>query len=498
MGFVVSIFAVRKTLAKYFAQENIHSIMKRSLRILSGLALLALMFLVPVSAVKGSTVGSASCSWDAVADPSVSGYKVYWGIQSGVYDHSLDAGNVTQVIIPGFSPGVQYFSAVTAYSNTGGESDYSTEVSFSVSTAVVPATPVITTPPSAAAIVYGQTLASSTLSGGVASVPGSFTFTAPATAPAAGTTSQSVTFTPTDIANYQTVTTVVSVTATVSKTTPSITTLPTATAISYGQTLASSTLSGGAASVPGSFAFTTPAKVPAAGTALQSVTFTPTNTLTYQTVSVSVNVTVNNATVTLGKLAATYDGTSKAATATTNPTGLTVKLTYNGSATAPKSAGSYAVLATIVDATHTGSASGTLVIYAEPILAWRSNHFSADEIAAGLAADTLDADGDGLSNLAEFTLGTDPRGFSPPPLTVTPTALADHFTLSFLARRAAGVGYESRTRKYTVEATTNLANPTSWQPVTGYSNIVGDDQTVTLTLPATLPNQFYRLNVRLE
>jgi len=68
------------------------------------------------------------------------------------------------------------------------------------------------------------------------------------------------------------------------------------------------------------------------------------------------------ATVALGNLAATYDGTAKAATATTVPAGLAVALTYNGSPTAPTNAGSYAALATVTAANYTGSASGTLVI----------------------------------------------------------------------------------------------------------------------------------------
>jgi hypothetical protein len=68
------------------------------------------------------------------------------------------------------------------------------------------------------------------------------------------------------------------------------------------------------------------------------------------------------ATVTLGNLAATYDGSAKAASATTDPAGLTVTLTYDGSATVPTAAGTYSVVATIDDANYEGSASGTLVI----------------------------------------------------------------------------------------------------------------------------------------
>ncbi len=81
--------------------------------------------------------------------------------------------------------------------------------------------------------------------------------------------------------------------------TPSVTTWPTASAIAYGQSLASSTLSGGSATVDGTFAFTTPTTAPAIGTASQSVTFTPVDTTDYVSVTGSVNVTVNPALATL-------------------------------------------------------------------------------------------------------------------------------------------------------------------------------------------------------
>jgi len=67
-------------------------------------------------------------------------------------------------------------------------------------------------------------------------------------------------------------------------------------------------------------------------------------------------------TVTLSNLSATYDGNPHAATATTSPDTVAVSITYDGSATAPTNAGSYAVVATVTDANHTGSASGTLTI----------------------------------------------------------------------------------------------------------------------------------------
>ena len=145
-------------------------------------------------------------------------------------------------------------------------------------------------------LTYGQLSGDAAFSGATASVEGSFAFANPSAA--VGTSSQSVIFTPTDTVNYNTVTRSVSVTVT--KANPTITTAPTATSIAYGQTLEFSTLSGGVASVAGTFAFTTPSTAPNAGTASQSVTFTPTLTANYNTVPTSVSVTVNEALISSG------------------------------------------------------------------------------------------------------------------------------------------------------------------------------------------------------
>jgi hypothetical protein len=73
---------------------------------------------------------------------------------------------------------------------------------------------------------------------------------------------------------------------------PAIFALPTASAITAGQTLSTSTLTGGSASVPGSFAWTAPTTVPA-DSASYDVTFTPMDTAAFESVTLSVNVTVN-------------------------------------------------------------------------------------------------------------------------------------------------------------------------------------------------------------
>lgn len=76
----------------------------------------------------------------------------------------------------------------------------------------------------------------------------------------------------------------------------------------------------------------------------------------------SFTVTKGAASLSLGSLGAIYDGAAKSVSASTTPAGLSVGITYNGSATPPTRSGSYTVSAVVNDANYTGSASSTLVI----------------------------------------------------------------------------------------------------------------------------------------
>ena len=82
---------------------------------------------------------------------------------------------------------------------------------------------------------------------------------------------------------------------TVDKATPTVNTWPTASAITAGQALSASTLSGGGATVAGAFTFDSPTTTPPEGAYSAAVTFTPTAAINYATVSGSVSVTVNPA-----------------------------------------------------------------------------------------------------------------------------------------------------------------------------------------------------------
>ena len=215
--------------------------------------------------------------------------------------------------------------------------------SGSVALTVNKATPTVSAWPTASAITYGQTLASSTLSGGTASVSGAFAWTTSSTAPGAGTPSESVTFTPSDTTDYNTPA-AGSVTVTVNKATPTVSVWPTASAITYGQTLASSTLSGGTASVSGAFAWTTPSTAPGAGTPSESVTFTPTDTTDYNTPAAgSISVTVNKAPLTITASSPTVSYGSSVPTITPSYSGFMNSQTSSVLTTQPTCTTTYTV-----------------------------------------------------------------------------------------------------------------------------------------------------------
>ena len=157
---------------------------------------------------------------------------------------------------------------------------------------VVKATPVVTW--AAPLPISSGTPLSAVQLNATASVPGSFVYTPPAaTVLTVGTYTLSVLFTPTDIANYNTVTATVPLV--VGQSVPVIT-WPTPAPISYGTALSGVQLNA-TASVPGTFAYTPDIGVVLnAGSNTLSVTFTPTDTTNYTTATASVTLVVNKAT----------------------------------------------------------------------------------------------------------------------------------------------------------------------------------------------------------
>jgi trimeric autotransporter adhesin len=162
-----------------------------------------------------------------------------------------------------------------------------------------------------AAITYGTALSATQLNA-TANVPGTLTYSPVAgTVLGAGSQTLSVTFTPTDSANYNGAS--ATTTLTVNKATPTIS-WATPAAITYGTALSGTQLNA-TASVPGAFVY-----APAAGTVLGvgnpilNATFTPTDTANYNNASAITTLTVNPAILTGTVTAAskTYDGNTSA------------------------------------------------------------------------------------------------------------------------------------------------------------------------------------------
>jgi len=370
-----------------------------------------------------------------------------------------------------------------------------------VSSVVSKATPTITTAPTASAITFGQTLASSTLSGGVGSVGGGFAFTPSSTAPNAGTAAQSFTFTPTDSANYNTVTGTVSVT--VNKATPTITTAPSASGITFGQTLANSTLSGGSASTPGTFAFTTSATAPNAGTASQSVTFTPTDSVNYNTATGTVNVTVAQRPLTITAAAASKALGEPDPTLTYSSSGLLAGGSITGSLarSSGETTGSYPIT------------QGTLSAGSNYTISFTGANFVITGLKA--MADSIQKPGDGsalkipvASLLAnDGTLNADGEIVAAPNLTITgaQTSLGAALAIrgQFILFLPTTNGQETLT--YTVSngtatstATVTLTGEASAPPFSlevikrGTAAVSGDSTSVTHDFLG-VPNQTYRI-----
>ena len=363
---------------------------------------------VPVASdiVYGQNLGSSILSAGA---GSVAG-NFAWTTPSTV----LAAGNRTQ--------GVTFTPSDAANYNS---------VTTSVGVKVNKAVPTITTAPTPSVITYNatRTLANVGLSGGVGSVPGIFSWQNSATVLVAGTSTQRAVFNPSENSNYESVT--IDLSVTVNKATPTITSSPVAAQITYGQTLVESSLTGGVASVPGAFAWTTSSATPSAGTIAQSVTFTPSDTINYNTVTTSVNIKVNKAVPTVSVV--------PTASAITQGQALSSSVLTGGSVTGvggASVAGSFAFTSTsTVPAVGTGNQSVTFTPSGSdatnystatvniPVTVIRATTPAEDYLSgAGLSGSdadlAADPDNDGLTNAVEFAFGLNPKSGSGQPILV--------------------------------------------------------------------------------
>jgi hypothetical protein len=87
----------------------------------------AAMFLALVPA--SAEARPITLAWNANPEPTVAGYVIGYGIQSGIYTTLVDVGNVTTFTLD--LPGTQYYLAVRAYNTSGANSAFSAEVADS-------------------------------------------------------------------------------------------------------------------------------------------------------------------------------------------------------------------------------------------------------------------------------------------------------------------------------------------------------------------------------
>ncbi len=75
--------------------------------------------------------------WDANTETNIAGYRVYYGSASRAYVAPISVGNQTTYTVKNLGPGTYYF-AVTAFDTTGAESDFSNEVSKTITGTTIP------------------------------------------------------------------------------------------------------------------------------------------------------------------------------------------------------------------------------------------------------------------------------------------------------------------------------------------------------------------------
>lgn len=192
------------------------------------------------------------------------------------------------------------------------DSKYYEDLTGTAAITVAKATPAVVTVPTVAEREYNPAvaLADSDMTGGSVtgadgnSLAGTWSFTGKNIIPTVNNKGYQAVFTPDDADNYNTITR--TITVKVTKATPVIAQKPTAGALTYGQKLSDSTLTGGKAAyqtadgteITGTFAWKNSSSTPTAADSKKTeydVTFTPSDKDNYNAVDTKLTITVNKA-----------------------------------------------------------------------------------------------------------------------------------------------------------------------------------------------------------
>jgi hypothetical protein len=121
--------------------------------------------------------------------------------------------------------------------------------------------------------------------------------------------------------------------------------------------------------------------------------------------------------------------------------------------------------------------------------AWEIANFGS----LGQNPNTINANGQ--TTLNNFTAGSNPNNANTL-FAVNINTSGSQTLVSFLARRADGSGYEGRARYYSLETSTNAVGV--WTGISGLTNLLGNNQTVTFQSPPASTPAFYRGKVWLQ
>src|ERR1017187_9444097 len=94
-------------------------------------SLVVLIIVLSLFSRPSTWAASVSLAWDPSPAPTVAGYELFYGLASGDYASSIDAGTNTSVTVPDLTPGVTYYFAILAYDSIQDESPFSSEIIYS-------------------------------------------------------------------------------------------------------------------------------------------------------------------------------------------------------------------------------------------------------------------------------------------------------------------------------------------------------------------------------
>ncbi len=193
---------------------------------------------------------------------------------------------------------------------------------------------------------------------------------------------------------------------------------------------------------------------------------TASGTLVVQKATAQITIATNT-------LTQTYNCSPRTVSVTTVPSGLAFTVTYNGSATAPTNAGSYAVVATVNTANYTASANATLVVQKAPATVTTASPVYVINKGAALPTFTATYSGflcgqtSSVVTSVTFTLSPNYTGQAGV-FTITPVPVATNYVFTPIARtlyvNPAGPGTKQVKPNF-------ICYQTLTPPVNGYTHV---------------------------